>query len=66
MDEGRENDGRWTREGGRGTREDGGRQLQKKLAKDLKAYQNWIYVGLNAKQTEKILAPQNRLLISDL
>jgi len=40
--------------------------MQIKSAKDLKVYQNWIYVGLNAKQTEKILAAQNRLLISDL
>ena len=51
-----------------------------KTAKDLKVYQKtyalameifqlskyWIHVGLNAKQTEKILAPKNRLLISDL
>ena len=59
-----------------------GRERTKKIKSvgDLKVYQKayawameifqlskyWIYVWRNAKQTEKILAPQNRLLISDL
>jgi hypothetical protein len=73
---GKMDEGRWTEA------EDGGRRaaIADKTAKDLKVYQKtyalameifqlskyWIHVGLNAKQTEKILAPKNRLLISDL
>jgi hypothetical protein len=78
MDEGRWTE---AEDGGQRS-EDGGRRaaIADKTAQDLKVYQKtyalameifqlskyWIHVGLNAKQTEKILAPKNRLLISDL